>query len=246
MKLAIDERVKHRLVGLAVILSVIAIFLPAILKRTNQPFDTLSRVSVRLPAKPAMPEVKVVEQTKLFNTVKTTHVAVRSVPAPIQVAANAKPVSLVHPSTHIEVAQASLPKMAREASLPRTSVIPPTPKIEKKLEKVVIKAPVDKSRVIVAAKTGPVMNKTLTAKNQSTYAVQVANFSSLKHANGLVQKLKARGFQAHYASVPHPHGRTSYKVLVGHAVKRDEVLRLQHELASQMQIQGFVVKAEVG
>jgi DedD protein len=262
MKFAVDDRIKHRVVGLAVILSVVAIFLPAILKRTNQPFDALSRVSVRIPSKPAMPEVKMVEQAKLFKSVKTAKVEVRALPVVVETT-TPKPVSLVHapkPQVHVEVAQLNPRKHPRMDTLPHASVVPPAPKIEMRNAS---NGKMTEPRALISGKTSrshsrasvTVLDKPRDVvkiqapsqlQNKNAYAVQVAYFSSLENVNGLIQKLKSKGFDAHYTSVKRAAGETRYKVLVGRSHKKDEVVRVQRELSTQMQIQGFVVPAEIG
>ncbi len=76
MKLVIDERFKHRLIGLAVILSIAAIFAPAIMKKSNQNIDGNVNVSVELPPKPAQPDVAMVEKKEMFETTKVAHVEI--------------------------------------------------------------------------------------------------------------------------------------------------------------------------
>ncbi|PJE13367.1 MULTISPECIES: SPOR domain-containing protein [Legionella] len=86
MKLVIDERVKHRLIGLAVILSIAAIFAPAIMKKSNQRIDGNMSVSVELPPKPLQPDVAMTEKNAMFENVKVAHVELPEVaeeqPAP--------------------------------------------------------------------------------------------------------------------------------------------------------------------
>lgn len=81
MKLVIDERVKHRLIGLLVILSLGAIFTPAIIKKSNQRFDNSLNVSVELPDKPLLPKVASKEKKIMFEEVKLTKL---ELPAEVQ------------------------------------------------------------------------------------------------------------------------------------------------------------------
>src|SRR5262245_61755469 len=74
MKLELDEKVKHRLIGLAVILSIGAIFAPAIVKKSNQRFDGNVNVSVELPPKPLPPKIAMPDEKAMFGTVKVAHV----------------------------------------------------------------------------------------------------------------------------------------------------------------------------
>ena len=67
MKLVLDERLKHRLVGFAVIISIAAIFAPAMIKKSNQRFETKHFASIRLPQKPMLPDVSPPEKQVLFK-----------------------------------------------------------------------------------------------------------------------------------------------------------------------------------
>ena len=74
MKFRLEERVKHRLVGLVVILSLMTVLLPAIMKKSNHQLDENMNLSVRLPAKPISPKVEIPEEKALFETVKIAEV----------------------------------------------------------------------------------------------------------------------------------------------------------------------------
>ena len=76
MKLVMDERLKHRLVGLLVIISLSAIFVPGIVKKSNQRFDSVNAqvVSVRLPDKPPVLAVTVPDHKALFKRAQVAHV----------------------------------------------------------------------------------------------------------------------------------------------------------------------------
>ncbi len=57
MKFMISERIKHRITGLIVILSVIAIFVPAMIKKSNQRPEEKVSLSIHLPPKPIAPRL---------------------------------------------------------------------------------------------------------------------------------------------------------------------------------------------
>jgi DedD protein len=86
MKLVMDERLKHRLVGLLVVLSIAAIFVPAIIKKSNQRFEgnRLNVVSIRLPEKPPMPKVIVPTEETVFKRVKVAHVNIDTAKQPVE------------------------------------------------------------------------------------------------------------------------------------------------------------------
>ena len=70
MKLVLNEQLKYRLVGLVVVMSLTVIFLPAIMKHSNQRFDESMNLSFRLPKKPLAPQVARVDKKNIFKSVK--------------------------------------------------------------------------------------------------------------------------------------------------------------------------------
>lgn len=98
MKLVLDDKAKHRLVGIAVLLSIIVVFAPAVLKKSQQRFEETVSVSVRLPPKPSLPKVTVSQPKALFQATKVASVDIPKVDktaAAIQELAQAKRLS--HP-----------------------------------------------------------------------------------------------------------------------------------------------------
>ena len=81
MNIALDERTKHRLTGLVVIMAIAIIFVPAMLKKSNQRLEENIHVAVQLPPKPAAPQIAAVEEDVIFETVKVEKVAL---PGPIK------------------------------------------------------------------------------------------------------------------------------------------------------------------
>ena len=80
MKFVMDERIKHRLTGVVVIVSISVIFLPAMMKKSNQHFEESISVSLKLPAKPVPPQVAMPNKKTMFESVKVAHVVL---PTPI-------------------------------------------------------------------------------------------------------------------------------------------------------------------
>ena len=74
MKFVMDERIKHRLTGVVVIVSIAVIFLPAMMKKSNQHFEESISVSLKLPAKPVPPQVAIPNKKIMFESVKVAHV----------------------------------------------------------------------------------------------------------------------------------------------------------------------------
>ena len=74
MAFVMEERVKHRLTGLLVILSVALICFPAMMKKSNQRIEEKVSVSLKLPNKPLPPRVAMPNPQTLFQEVKVAHV----------------------------------------------------------------------------------------------------------------------------------------------------------------------------
>jgi DedD protein len=82
MKLLVDDRVKHRLIGIVVLLAILIILLPSMIRHSNQRFDEKMKVSIHLPPKPPFPEVAEPNPKRLLKTVKSVDVAIQ-LPAPV-------------------------------------------------------------------------------------------------------------------------------------------------------------------
>lgn len=70
MKLAMSESAKHKLVGALVIISLMIIFLPAILKKSNRNFEQNIKIALKLPLKPNLPNVDLPTNKQVFNAAK--------------------------------------------------------------------------------------------------------------------------------------------------------------------------------
>ena len=206
MKFVMDERIKHRLTGLVVIISIGVIFLPAMMKQSNKRFEENMNISLKLPSKPVPPKVAVPTKRVMFKSVAVAHVEIPKVAerAPVSVIARAEPLS--------KKPQASLAK---------------------------VDAPIKPlSRVSQKKQASP--PKTV-AKAQGTYAVQLASFTKEVNAQLLVARLRSQGYVASYQKSSNKPGAL-YKVLVGKLNEKTQALTLQKKLASNVNLNGFVVK----
>ncbi|KTC98079.1 SPOR domain-containing protein [Legionella erythra] len=258
MKFIMDERVKHRLVGIAVILSVVAIFMPAIMKKSSQRFDDNVSMSVKLPPKPALPKVSMPDEKEMFKTVKVAHVDIPPIDEeakPESTLAKAEPLSQMNKGPAI-IAEEESTKNA-----PAIAIANAKPEIAKAVKaqtqpariaqakKRVMAKPVSKPAALQIAvkKAEPVAKRTLTTANAATrygYAVQLATFSQQRNAMALIARLKSKGYQARFNKVVDNKG-TVYKVIVGNLKERQQAQKLQQQLASAIQLNGFIVTTKV-
>lgn len=243
MKLVIDERLKHRLVGLAVVISIAAIFVPAVIKKSSQRFDAKTIVSVKLPAKPIPPKIALPEEQAMFKRVKVAHVEIpafeKQAPMVIARAQSLSEINDVKPSVIIAARALDTPEFtttARESASSDRDARIVTAKLSKALAKT--------SVVSVANTTKKVAKSAAKARilavSKSTYSVQLAYFSKQSNAISLINKLKGNGFKAYSVKMNSKKGMV-YKVLVGHTNEKQQAMNLQKQLASSMQLKGFVV-----
>ncbi len=214
MKFVMNERLKHRLTGLVVIVSIAIIFLPAMMKKSNQRFEENMNVSLKLPAKPMPPKVSIPNQQAMFQTVKVAHVDVPKIaqPRPSQIA-KAESLSAKLTTTAVAVVSKPAGVAAKSAAI----------------------------AAVVMKPTVPIVTKVAVVKKEK-YAIQLASFAQQSNAQSLVTRLKSQGYAASYTKFTTKQGNF-YKVVVGQINAREEALHLQKKLATNMQLNGFVVKA---
>jgi len=221
MKLVLDERLKHRLIGVVVLVAVAVIFLPAVMKKSNYRFDEHVSLSVRMPPKPPLPQVAVAGEKEIFQTVKVAHVdlpTAKAVPKPVRTV-KAEPITTIpQPKKEPILAPAQHAKM-------------PAP--NKQMSK----------SVVAQKKIAP---PSIAKKGKSTagYAVQLASFTKQSNAKSLVVQLRKKGYKATYTKSISKQGEL-YKVIVGQHKQKTGAANLQKQLATKMQMNGFIVKTGV-
>jgi DedD protein len=274
MKLVMDEKLKHRLVGVSVILSLGAIFLPAMMKKSSQRLESNFNVNVQLPPKPMAPNVAVTDEEQMFKTIKVAKVQLPTV-------------SKVKPITSSGKESFGAATSIKDDTIVSVAKVEPAPEsIEKPIElalnnaannavkneiKVASVGPIDpvrpvipvkpvrpvKTAAVTVAKAKVVAPKPVIAPKQTVakvdtkpevkkeiYAVQLASFAKIGNAQALVSKLQQKGYKANYTRVTGRKG-VIYKVYVGHSPIKDSVVKLRTQLASAMQLNGFVVNTGV-
>lgn len=221
MKIAMDERLKHRLVGLAVILSLGVIFGPAMLKKSNQHLDEKSMISIRLPPKPVISQITVPKEEVLFQQIKKNiPVVVPAIKLPQVAASNvtakAVPVSGLQRNNHFNANRITV-------NTPSSSHAPLI---------------LPKNNTVVAVVKSPLVKHSI--HNKNSYAVQLALFLEQRNAIALVNRLKSKGYDADYIQIKNGQ-KIAYKVIAGKTDQKQQALNLQKKIAVAMQIKGFVV-----
>lgn len=244
MKLVMDEKLKHRLIGLAVIISLGAIFAPAVMRKSSQHLENNFSVNVTLPPKPVAPNVAVTDEKDLFKTIKIARVTIPSVPEE----KNSSELVKAEPIKSDQVLSAKESVVAQIApELKLASVKHAVNESAKKTVQLAAIQPVKKA-VTVALKQKVVakvaMNRAKPLMKQEVYAVQLASFSQLSNAQALVNRLHSKGYKASFTKTTGKQGAV-YKVYAGHSPRKNEVAKLKTQLASAMQLNGFIVNTGV-
>ncbi|MDF1678603.1 MAG: SPOR domain-containing protein [Legionellaceae bacterium] len=237
MNFAIDERTKHRITGLVVIMAVAIIFVPAMLKKSNQRLEENIHLSVQLPPKPIAPKVAVTEAETVFETVKVEKM-------PLSVSVEPTPASQIARIENLT----PKPNANPIADVAINPIDTPTKKVARKAPKA------DKTSASNAKPASPVFVKAekpalfhpkpVLAQPTEAYAVQLAAFSVEQNAEKLVARLRDQGYKAQYQTVASDTG-LSYKVTVGQLDDRTDARLLKQKLNKSTQLEGFIVKRDV-
>jgi DedD protein len=226
MKFLLDQRVKHRIIGVVVIASLASVFLPAMMKQSNYRFDQSTSVSIRLPPKPTAPQVAVKEEDEMFATIKAPKITLP------QVKETAQLPPIIHAESISSAAKAS-PVLAKPELVTKTAI-----------SKVAV-APVNKKPTkVLVSKVNKVQKVVVSSVKKGVYFVQLASFAQQNNAKLLVSRLRNKGFKANYIKSAGKSG-SLYKVMVGGSQQRQEALTLQKKLAATVQLNGFIVKTGV-
>lgn len=271
MKLAIEEKVKHRLVGIAVILSIGMVFAPALLKKSQHRFDDTVSVSIKLPPKPILPQISVRQPQVLMKAVKVAKVEIPEIGnklKPSEVVAKVESLSakenlqLAKPqldnkreNAQFAESKSFLPTATKQAPVKTAAVESTKRKLEPVKPTVVASVPLQSHLISLKEQTGRFVSKSqssvaLKAKpvlspSNAAYGVQLATFAVQSNATALIAKLKSKGYSASYDKVLGKNGTLYYKVVVGNATARQQAQALQKQLAEAVRINGFIVAKSI-
>ena len=239
MKVVIDEKVKHRLVGIAVILSIAVVFAPAILKKSQRRLEDTVSLSVKLPPKPSLPKVSVREPDTLFKTVKVAHVEVPPVEKsvlPALTLAKAESLSAIRPSStsiQVDKSRETIRNVGKELNSPKLKQAVKhdsglhNPVSQKRVNIHLSQVPPIKFKPIslqrpALIKPQTIIKQSVMTRSKQAYGVQLATFAVHHNAIALVGKLKNKGYQAQYHKVLGKNGVFYYKVVYIFLVVNDD------------------------
>lgn len=266
----LDAKVKHRLVGIAVIFSFLGVFLPFLLQKNNVILDDTVQISQPLPDKPEVEDVVPPKESEIFVEEKVAHVTLPNMPNMPDMPDMAESSEVLAPSDNqnvVPTAQASKenkildaaskpePKKIVEALNAKRTPAPvlkaSLPSVQEAIKNQASLSPQNTARQAISKKIiaqaaipyQPV--KALVTERKTTYsehyAVQVAHFSDKKNALALLSKLHTSGFNLVTIRPVKLGKNETYRVFVGNEADRIHAIHLQNQLASKLHMNGFLV-----
>lgn len=198
MKIYLEERIKHRIIGIIVLFSIAIVFLPAVMKQSNYRFDKKTQIAVKLPEKPATPRVAEPDKKAMFKEVKVATVNLQKVKEGPQLKdVNATLVAHAKGNnTNTLVAHSQIPGILST----------------------------DNNKIQHKAAS---INKKANLPKKQKYNVHLASFKVEKNAENLVTKLRSQGYMATYGKYTGKNGQV-YTVMVTKLDREDaELIRNQ-------------------
>lgn len=217
-------KLKQRLVGVAVLVSVAVIVLPLVLQSPddiNLGFD-----NEVIPPKSAGLSVKVLP----LNVPE--RVAPEPIPEPV-----AEPAAAPAPA---EVATAAPQAATVAPALAQPEIVPVPAAVEKP-----VPPPAAPARSAPEKPASPAAAKAV-AGAPTAWVVQLGSFSSRENAFALRDKLRKHNYTAFVDDVAAPGNKRVYRVRVGPELLRSRADTLRSQLEKEFRLKGIVVTHEVG
>lgn len=215
-----DKSLQKKLVGAAVLIALVVIFLPMLLDG-GKGNESLS-MQVEIPEKPVYQVPNRLQQPAALPVVPQPDIDPSSV-------AVAQPLTAGQPQI------SSQPQIAKIEALPAVNepVVKPAKKlgsIKPKVTQAKVSKPKKKPAASAAAKAG----------KGAGYVVQVGSFSQESNAAALKDKLAASGFPA-FVQTAAIGSKSIYRVKVGPRPSRDDADQLRLRLIDKASVEGIIV-----
>ncbi len=221
-----DKSLQKKLVGAAVLIALVVIFLPMLLDGPKEK-DAVS-MQIEIPEKPVYEVPNRLPQPEPPATVE---VAPQIAPGPAQTTA----------PTDGDHRLSSAVGQQPPAVAPVREIKPVAPPAAKPRQQATAKPATKKpARKQAARPARPPARKSSSAGKGAGYVVQVGSFSLSANANGVRDKLKKAGFPAFVQEVV-INGKPIYRVKVGPRPSRGDADQLRLRLIDKLHIEGIIV-----
>lgn len=242
MKLTMDEAMKHRVVGVAVIVSIALVFIPAMIKKNNQRLEE-KKIAVELPAKPPQPQMAEVDEPKVFSETKVAHVDLDTQHALSQTKKRVNEHPISDPEPIKQTTQVSYPNGNAKVASDTKQSIKHDRKTHAKLTKLKVIKKSDKKKVEQAMVNDSkrVQKEHTKSPSLPKFSVQVGVFSERTNAQTLQKELSHKGYRSRLVKTS-VRGKPAVKVLIGSLATAEAAQQLKLKLAREQDIKGFVTK----
>lgn len=246
----VTPQIKHRLIGLLVLLGLVALFLP-LLFSTPQPADRIELLGRHTPDAPPMPEVKMElsepeasplpeANDELANSNTTALVPELSSNSSLSSPAAATPASS-SPATTPAPATAMAVVNAKALTETDATVTTPSAMPSSTGGSVVVESP----KPIELKKNLNQTASQVLSDAPEAWSVQLGSYANPSAAQLLVKRLRARGFEAYTRSATLSNGKQVTRVFVGPEVNQDKVKQVQQQLTREFNLVGVIRKYTV-
>jgi len=243
-----DTKVKHRIIGLVVLIALIVIFLPMLIKKEHYN----DRMVIQAPSKPKVTTKKFSMSNDTTPNVPVYPITKPSIATKSTVMSNRLLTYRV--KSKLFQAQAKNGYQSKNGSIKSTPVLATqslikTHRLKNKIttgyssQSILRTAKFINPRMIEQKKISYQHVKQITQLHAQAWVVQIGSFSSIKHAQKLVAKLKSKGFKAFNYRAFINHNSVN-RVYIGPVVYRKQAQTLKEKLKSIMKLKGIIVEYE--
>ena len=211
-----DERMKHRLIGIIVIVSILMILAPIVLKTTEPSWHTLHRRGeFQIPQKPKpLPTVivkKTVKEWRAPNEFKTTTLDKKPIKLTLK---EVKPLPM---QTHIE-------------TLPKVTLKKLTSKVTK---------PMHSGHIVKRPKVRSI-SKLASKHQRHRYHIQVATFSNQRNALSVQNRLEKMGLRSAVKQYTTKQGKQLYQVHLLESFSKDKAHRITLKMKKKFKVNSLI------
>jgi DedD protein len=246
-----DEKLKHRLIGLAVIISLFIIVIPFFIKKNQPDLTDLATLNIEQPtAAPTKPDLAMEPVTIDFAAAQVAQVDVNSTPARAKPAPTPTMVASV-PTKKIKPERETLPIYQEEETMLPSDVDPDyipgeiMPIEPMQLGPVAPESadePMPTDPGISPQRVNEELSSDARPKPQGEWIVQLGSFANRTNADALLAKLQKQGFNAFIESTANSQGSRINRILVGPQVNKQQAQQTAQALEQAVQLKGIVIK----
>jgi DedD protein len=223
-----EQGLKERLTGAAVIVMLAVIFIPMLLDDTEEddPLITETNIPGKPQDMPVAPEGNLPVPSQADNETVNDEFSSRITPLQTQETAAVKPAE--------ETAKSKAAEKKPVSESMTDGTVAETPPV------IPAEEPAAPAKPAGTAMTADI-SETPTGVGLSAWVVQLGNFSSTENAESLNQKLRNAGYRSFVEPLKQKNTVT-YRVRVGPEIKRSDADAIRDQLSKNLQLDGIVVR----